>query len=123
MKPEKRYDSVKSLKLCFNCFDNGHMWPKCESSNKCLQKDCEKGHHSSLHKYFADKETKPAAKDGDEKEDPKEDDAEKAKDQHIGMLRPLPKRSFFKLSRSVCLLKTEVTLTHMLFWTPAVIVR
>ena len=39
MKPEKRYDSVKSLKLCFNCFDNGHMWPKCESSNKCLQKD------------------------------------------------------------------------------------
>ena len=50
MKPEKRYEFVKSLKLCFNCFNNGHMWPKCESSNKCLQKDCDKRHPTSLHK-------------------------------------------------------------------------
>ena len=49
-----RMEYVRSLKVCFNCFRDGHMSPACTSLNRCFASGCNKKHHTTLHLYFAD---------------------------------------------------------------------
>ncbi len=45
--PESKYDRVKQLNLCNNCFSNQHRSSQCDSKNSC--KVCNKRHHTLLH--------------------------------------------------------------------------
>ena len=54
--PEKRWEIAKTAELCMNCFSKGHKRDKCPSNNKCLIAECGKKHHSSLHKFFTQRD-------------------------------------------------------------------
>ena len=48
----KKFELVKGLDLCMNCFKPGHKKDGCTSENKCLKEGCGKKHHASLHAFF-----------------------------------------------------------------------
>ena len=52
----KRWEFVKELNLCMNCFKAGHKRDGCTSENVCLREGCGKKHHASLHVYFEKQE-------------------------------------------------------------------
>ena len=59
MKVEDKWSFVKSKKLCFNCLSNLHMVSACQSTKGCQIKDCQKRHHSSLHRTFESQTQSP----------------------------------------------------------------
>ena len=56
MKPSQKFDLVKKLELCANCFKQGHKRDECTSENTCFKKECGQKHHTSLHDYFLKRE-------------------------------------------------------------------
>ena len=92
MQPEKKYDYVKSQKICFNCFSTEHMSSKCESAGRC--QECETKHHPSLHKYFT-KLKASATKDDAKDEEIKSTTDPDAKT--VGLLRSSPKRVYLQI--------------------------
>ena len=87
LKPEKKFEFVKSLKRCFNCLKDDHMSSKCDSDNKCPIQGCAKKHHASLHKYFSElvsKESKP--------EEKASEDA-----QIVGLMQASPRRVYLQI--------------------------
>ncbi|XP_011708366.1 PREDICTED: uncharacterized protein LOC105463048 [Wasmannia auropunctata] len=48
---DNRYNTVKSNRLCHNCFKSGHHTPACPSKSRCSH--CQKPHHSLLHRDYA----------------------------------------------------------------------
>jgi len=44
---EAKLSTLKSNRLCSNCFGSGHFWKQCTSIHKC--KVCQKPHHTLLH--------------------------------------------------------------------------
>ena len=100
LEPVKKFEYVKSLRLCFNCFSDAHMSSKCTLRGACQEcREGEKKHHPSLHKYFLES----AKKDPPAKETPAKDGegvGEKEKDagnQVVGMLRGSPKRVYTQI--------------------------
>lgn len=47
----KRYEIIKSAKLCFKCLNNNHMTVDCRSKVRC--KKCNKAHNTMLHRDVA----------------------------------------------------------------------
>ena len=45
--PKQRYDQVRALNLCLNCFSNKHKVVECNSTYTC--RACNKKHHTLLH--------------------------------------------------------------------------
>ncbi|XP_037929297.1 uncharacterized protein LOC119663766 [Teleopsis dalmanni] len=45
----KRYEVVRSARLCFNCLRTGHMGHNCPSKYRCLR--CNAAHHTLLHDH------------------------------------------------------------------------
>ena len=52
LNPNKRFDAVKKMKRCFNCFGAGHEVPSCTSKITCFVADCKEKHHTTLHDHF-----------------------------------------------------------------------
>uniref|UniRef100_A0A8D8SE53 Integrase catalytic domain-containing protein n=1 Tax=Cacopsylla melanoneura TaxID=428564 RepID=A0A8D8SE53_9HEMI len=63
MEPSQRFEQVKSLKLCFNCFSPHHSVIRCSSKHTC--KICKYKHHTMLHlnsyAKFSAEEPKPSS--------------------------------------------------------------
>ena len=52
LSPKERYEMVKHLKRCFNCFKEGHSSGNCSSRNTCFSHGCNEKHHTTLHEHF-----------------------------------------------------------------------
>ena len=52
----ERMEVARKLKLCFNCLVVGHRMSECSSTWRCLESECEKKHHTTLHEYFVQME-------------------------------------------------------------------
>ena len=57
--PNERAEMVKELKVCTNCFNDGHQVAECTSPISCFESGCGKRHHTTLHEVYAEKDTKP----------------------------------------------------------------
>ena len=76
----KKWEFVKGLQLCMNCFKQGHRRDSCSSKNVCLKEGCGKKHHASLHDFFVERDesfkaakAKKKAEKEKEKENPEVD--------------------------------------------------
>ena len=64
LNPGKKWEFIKGLDICMNCFKSGHKKDGCTSDNKCPIENCGKKHHASLHKAFLEREeTQRAARE------------------------------------------------------------
>ena len=80
----KRWEFVKELNICFNCFQDGHKSPSYPSSNTCFRSDCGKKHHTSLHDYYTERgESRKASKRNKQKPDPKKDSGKEKADTNV----------------------------------------
>ena len=93
LEPDKKFEYVKSRKICFNCFGTDHMSSKCESDGRC--QECETKHHPSLHKYFTENSKLMSSKlstSGGLKEEEKVADSKT-----VGLLRASPKKVYLQI--------------------------
>ena len=51
MEDNKRFEFVRSNKLCFNCLKTRHMSTDC-NSRSCYETRCNGKHNTALHGYF-----------------------------------------------------------------------
>ena len=71
MSPTSKYEQVKVMRLCFNCFSSAHQVSKCSSRFSCPASGWNAKHHSTLHDHFVGRkkeekeiESKLDSKDG-----------------------------------------------------------
>jgi hypothetical protein len=87
LSPEEKYEKVKKMNLCFNCFGMNHQAFKCTSTFTCREPDCGAKHHTSLHTYYKEKE----------KADNPENAEQKADETHISMINSSQTEVFLKV--------------------------
>ena len=95
--PGHRFELVKSLKLCYNCLNNGHVLDQCTSKGTCFKKDCHDRHHTTLHKYYVP--TVPPAKKPNDPGDPSTAAAKSSSSGSAGN-QPVPVTTMGKYSAS-----------------------
>lgn len=52
MKPSERFEEIKKLKSCYNCFRRDYITSKCPSRNTCFVKGCTERQHTTLRDHF-----------------------------------------------------------------------
>ena len=65
MKTKEREESVKKLRLCFNCLGDSHIRKDCSSETRCKVDNCGRNHHTLLHRHH--EEEKPSDHQEEEK--------------------------------------------------------
>ena len=135
--PDKRAQTVRNLKLCFNCLSNDHPSKECSSEYKCFKSGCGRRHHTTLHEYFlemsksrrpykkdnkdSEKKDKDGVKEEDDKKDKKEDGADN-QDKRVGMTTVSEKRKkrlFCRSFRSLFIRRMVSPLRRMRCWIQA----
>ena len=66
----KKFNLVKKLKQCFNCFSKEHTLAECTSKNPCFAVRCGQKHHTSLQDHFV-----KGPRDGDDNDGNQDDEA------------------------------------------------
>ena len=83
---QKKFDTVKKSKRCFNCLSSDHPLTQCTSKATCFR--CHERHHTSLHDFYEAKKAKDSENPEKEKgeEGRTEDDERKTEKKDINVV-------------------------------------
>ncbi|XP_059224765.1 uncharacterized protein LOC131997912 [Stomoxys calcitrans] len=60
MSIDKRWNTIKGLKICFCCLKRGHQVKFCHTKRRCGVNDCPKPHNNLLHSTLSQSQPEPA---------------------------------------------------------------